>query len=106
MNIGVIGYGGMNVKTLLSKLINNESEETKMNVNTGELRRLLEGEEAPEGFEEVPDEHKELAEQLLGSNDSVFVPKSNPLRKEMKKLAKNKKKIANKSRAVNRRKKK
>lgn len=71
-----------------------------MNVDTGELRRLFGNEDAPEGFTKVPDKQRKLAEALLGSNDSVFVPKDNPLRKAMNKR---RKKMAKQSRNLNRR---
>lgn len=71
-----------------------------MNVDTGELRRFFANEEIPEGFTMVPDKHKKLADELLGDNNSVIVPKNNPLRKAMNKR---RKKMAKQSRNLNRR---
>jgi len=75
-----------------------------MNIDTGELRWFQDNEDIPEGFTEIPEEYKEFAGQLLGESKSVFVPKNNSLRREMKKIVKSKKKIANKSKSANRKK--
>lgn len=44
-----------------------------MNCDTGRLIKLLEGQELPEGFMEVPKELEEEAYKQLGENKSVIV---------------------------------
>lgn len=70
-----------------------------MNVDTGELRRLLANEEVPDGFIEVPSKYRVLSQELLGDSNSVIVPRNNPLIKAMKKK---RNKMAKKSRNLNR----
>ena len=53
-------------------------------------------------FELVPKELNPMANQLLGSEDSVFVPHKHPLKKYMKKVVKHRKKMVKKSKARNR----
>lgn len=44
-----------------------------MNIDTGELMRLYADQFIPEGFESVPDEFQDEANELLGDKESVLV---------------------------------
>lgn len=73
-----------------------------MNCNTGELRRLNQGQNAPEGFLEVPDNLRQMALDALGNEESVFLPKSNPIRKWAKNERKKQRSQVKASRKKNR----
>jgi hypothetical protein len=83
-----------------------------MNVDDGRLMRLAAGQEPPDGFEPVPDQIKEEAEEVLSKAEAKGIPavvdftKKTPLthwaKHERKKKAKSK--MARASRKANRRK--
>lgn len=67
-----------------------------MNIDTGELIRLREGQEAPEGFVKVPEDLQDEANQLLECQyeTKVDMKKNTPLvnwakKKKRAKMAKN-----------------
>lgn len=65
-----------------------------MNLETGELIRLMGGAKAPEGFVPVPNELSEIAEKALGNKNSVFLPPEHPLRANAQQIFKISKKKA------------
>jgi hypothetical protein len=54
-----------------------------MNVNTGELIRLMDGKRIPEGFVELEKEEAKQADAILGEKECVFLPEDHPLRRQV-----------------------
>lgn len=76
-----------------------------MNCDTGELIRLMKGQEPPEGFAPVPDKLSEEANKELAGRDSVMVDmtKDTPLTGWAKKQQKKRKARSKMARASRRR---
>jgi len=84
-----------------------------MNIETGELRRLLGcDDDAPKGFVKLSKDEAEAAEKELGNKKSVILPEDHPLRmavservkNDIEKKKKSHRKAARQARKKNRRK--
>jgi hypothetical protein len=83
-----------------------------VNVDTGELRKLMRRSDIPNGFVELLSEEAAIAEKVLGNNESMILHKNHPLRiavtERVKSISAKKKKsqrdLVKRSRKANRRK--
>ena len=83
-----------------------------MNVDTGSLRNLLQGEPVPKGFEIVPPEHQKEAEEILSgkkeatadmnSNTPLVVWAKSQQIKILQRHSKSKREMRKKSQRINR----